>query len=152
MSTDLQMAWTDKVTSTNVNPQYPVGRRRHENGRVYVYQQADDAIAVNSAVKLDAAASASGLKVTPVAAAGDSLFGIAETAIADEYYGWITIHGVASALVATGVAADDPLGAAASGAVTKIAEAGSGDYKFVRCSALEANASGGTLAKNVYLY
>lgn len=152
MSTDLQMAWTDKVTSINVNPQYPVGRRRFENGREYVYQQADDTIAVNSAVKLDAAASASGLKVTPVAAEGDSLFGIAETAITDEYYGWITVRGVASALVATGVAVDDPLCPSTSGALRDAVEAGSGDYKFVRCSALEANASGGTLAKNVYLY
>lgn len=152
MSTDLQMAWTDKVTSINVNPQYPVGRRRFENGREYIYQQADDTIAVNSAVKLDITASASGLKVTPVAAAGDSLFGVAETAITDEYYGWITVRGVASALVATGVAADDPLTTASGGALSDAVEAGSGDYKFCRCSAMEANASGGTLAKNVYLY
>lgn len=152
MSTDLQMAWTDKVTSTSVTPQYPVGRRRFENGRVYIYQQASAIIAINSLVTLDAAGSADGLKVKPTAAAGDSVFGVAETAIASASYGWITVKGVASCLVATGTAADDPLSASATaGTAAKVAEAGTGDYKFVRISALEANA-GAAAAKRVYIY
>jgi hypothetical protein len=149
---DLQNSFIDAVTDTSTTAKYPVGTRRFEDGKEYVYQQADDAITVNQAVKLDAAASASGLKVTPVAAAGDSLYGVAETAIADESYGWITVRGVASVLVANGTAVDDPLGAsAAAGVLAKVAEAGSGDYKFVFGYALEANASGSAAAKKVFL-
>lgn len=146
---DLQNSFIDTVTDTSATAKYPVGTRRFQDGKEYCYQQADDAITVNQAVKLDAAASASGLKVTPTAAAGDSCFGVAETAIADEYYGWITVAGVASVLVANGTAADDPLAAsAAAGVLTKAAEAGSGDYEFVVGNALEANSSGSAAAKN----
>lgn len=146
---DLQNSFIDTVTDTSAAAKYPVGTRRFQDGKKYCYQQADDAITVNQAVKLDAAASASGLKVTPTAAAGDSCFGVAETAIADEYYGWITVAGVVSVLVANGTAADDPLAAsAAAGVLTKAAEAGSGDYEFVVGNALEANSSGSAAARN----
>jgi hypothetical protein len=152
MPIDLQYSFIDAVTDTSTTAKYPVGTRRLQNGREYVYQQADDAITVNQAVKLDLAASASGLKVTPTAAAGDSVFGVAETAIADESYGWITVRGVASVSVANGTAADDPLGASvAAGVLAKISEAGSGDYKFVAGIAMEANGSGSAAAKNAYL-
>jgi len=150
MPIDLQYLFIDAVTDTSTTAKYQVGTRRRQNGREYVYQQADDAITVNQAVKLDLAASASGLKVTPTAAAGDSVFGIAETAIADESYGWITVRGVAAALVAAGTTADDPMGASGTaGVLAKISEAGSGDYKFVGAIAMETSA--GAATKNVYL-
>lgn len=154
MSNGLQSAWIDKVTDTGATQLHPVGTRRFENGREYIYQQADDTIAVNSLVKLDAAASATGLKVTPTGAAvGDSAFGVAEVAVTDEHYFWCTVRGVASCLVANGVAVDDPLGSGgAAGTAYKVVEVDSaGAYNFVRAVALEANASGGALAKNVYL-
>jgi hypothetical protein len=153
MSNDIMTSFLDLVTDTSATAKYPVGTRRFENGREYVYQQADDAITVNQAVKLDAAASASGLKVTPTAAVGDSCYGVAETAIADEYYGWITVNGVASVLVANGTAADDPLGAtAAAGVLGKQAESDSAaDFKFVVGNALEANSSGSAAAKNAFI-
>lgn len=152
MSTDIQICYVDVVTATSTEAKNRVGLRRFENGREYIYQQADDAITAGQAVKLDIAASADGLKVTPCAAAGDSCFGIAEVAIADESYGWITVRGVATVSVANGVAVDDPLAASgAAGVLADVAEAGSGDMKFVRAVALEANSSGSAAAKKVYL-
>lgn len=154
MSTDLQTCYVDVVTATSTTQKNRIGLRRFENGREYVYQQADDAITAGQAVKLDAAASATGLKVTPCAALGDSCFGVAEVAIADESYGWITVRGVASCLVADGTAVDDPLGASgAAGVVANVVEQGTGTgaYRFVRAVALEANSSGSAAAKNVYL-
>lgn len=154
MSTDIQICYVDVVTATSTTQKNRVGLRRFENGREYVYMQADDAVTAGQAVMLDAAASSSGLKVTPCAAAGDSCFGIAEVAIADESYGWITVRGVASALVADGTAADDPLGASgASGVLANVVEQGSGTgaYRFVRATALAANASGAAAARNIYL-
>lgn len=152
MSFDILTSFLDLVTDTSTTAKYPVGTRRLENNREYVYQQADDPVTANTAVKLDIAASSDGAKVTPCAAAGDSCFGVAETAIADESYGWITTKGLATCSVANGVAVDDPLGAsAAAGVLADIAEAGSGDYKFVRAIALEANSSGSAANKKVYL-
>lgn len=149
---DLQYSFIDAVTDTSTTAKYPVGTRRFEDGKEYVYQQADDAVTVNQAVKLDAAASASGQKVTPTAAAGDSVYGVAETALADEAYGWITVRGVVSVLVANGTAVDDPMAASGTaGVLVKAAEAGSGDYKFVVGNALEANSSGSAAAKKVFL-
>lgn len=149
---DLAFCFSDKVTdiSSTLPPGYYVGMRRYESGREYTYMQADDTVAVNSPVKLDIAASATAQKVTPTAAAGDGFFGVAETAITDEYYGWITTRGVASCLVLDGVAIDDPL-APGNGALDTAVEAGSGDYEFVVAIALVANSSGSTAARSVYI-
>lgn len=150
MPIDLQYAFIDNVTDTSTSARYPVGTKRFQNGRTYVYQQAGSAISVNQAVKLDPSIN-TGAKVVPTAAAGDSVYGVAETAIASGSYGWITREGVAAVLVATGTAVDDPMGASATaGVLAKVAEAGTGDYKFVRCNALEANA-GAAAAKNVMI-
>ncbi len=139
-------------TTSDAPPGYFVGMRRKMNGKTYVFQQADDAITVNQAVKLDVAASSTGLKVTPTAAVGDSCYGVAETALTDEYYGWITVEGVASCLVLNGTAADDPLAASGTaGVLQKAAEAGSGDYEFVVASAMQANGGGSPAAFNVML-
>lgn len=152
---DIATCFHDKVTDTHstLPPGYFVGMRRYENGREYTFTQADDAVAINKLVKLDIAASATAKKVTPTAAAGDSTFGVAEVAVTDEYYFWATTRGVALALVADNTTVDDPLAASGtSGVAVAAAEGGSGHYEFVFATALEANASGGALAKNIYIF
>ena len=153
MSNDIMTSFIDAVTDISATAKYPVGTRRFENNKEYVYQQADDAITAGQAVKLDAAASAAGLKVTPTAASGDSCVGIAETAITDEYYGWITVGpkgAVVNAIVKTGVAVDDPLApSGTAGALVDAVEAGSGDYEFVCFAAMEANSSGSDASAKV---
>lgn len=142
------------VIDTHATQVFPLGKVFvADNGNEYRYMKATAAIPVNSGVMLDIATDATGLNVIKTAAAGNDLFGVAETAIASGSYGWITTRGVASCLVADGVAAADPLGATSTaGTLAKITEAGSGSYKFVRAKALAANSSGGALAKNIYLF
>lgn len=153
----MKMCFDDPVTKVSAEPLHPVGTQRFElddNGNLkkYTYQQADDAVDINTSVKLDAAASTDGKKITPQAAAGDSFFGVAEVAFPDEYYGWITTGGIASCGVANGVAVDDPLGASSTaGILADVGEAGSGDYKFVAAIAMEANSSGSGAVKKVYI-
>ena len=154
MSKRLSICQYGEVTDTyaTLPAGLSVGDQREEGGKIYVLTQADDAVTAGQAVKLDAAADATGGKVTPTAAAGDSGYGIAETAIADESYGWVTIAGVVSVLVANNVAVDDPLAASsAAGVLDAAVEAGSGDYEFVAASALEANSSGSAAAKSALL-
>lgn len=138
------------VTDTHTSPKHRVGTKYiAPNGNEYTYIQADDAIAVNSAVKMD---STTGVKVTPTAAAGDFLFGVAETAFADEAYGWVTTEGIALCLVADSMAAGDVMAASGTaGTLTKAVEAGSGDYEHVRAELLAANSSGGAAARLVRL-
>lgn len=147
-----QVAWVDGVTDVSATMKHPVGVRRIQNGREYIYQKAGAAISVNQLVKLDASNSPDGLQVIPTAAAGDSCYGVAEVAIPNGSYGWITVRGVAAALVANGTAIDDPLGASGTaGTGTKLSQAGTGDFVFVRGYALEANSSGSAAAKRIYL-
>lgn len=112
------IAWTEPVTAASHTPaRYPVGTRRVENGREYVYQQADDAVTVNQAVMLDIAASATGLKITPATTEQKAIYGVAEVAFTDEYFAWVTVKGVASTLIATGSAVGDRLCLAATDGV-----------------------------------
>lgn len=153
MSFDIPVSFIDAVTDISATAKYPVGTRRFENGKEYVYQQADDAVTAGQAVMLDAAASASGQKITPTSGSGASCLGICETAITDEYYGWVTVGpkgAVVSAIVKTGVAVDDPLApSATAGALVDAVEAGSGDYEFVCFAAMEANSSGSDASAKV---
>lgn len=139
------------VTDTHSSAKHRVGTVYiAPNGNEYTYIQADDAITVNQAVKMD---STTGVKVTPTAAVSDMLFGVAETAIADEYYGWITTKGVASCLVADSMAVGDPMASSGTaGTLTKAVEAGSGDYEHVRAELLAANSSGAAAARAVRLF
>lgn len=109
MSYGIPIAFNDKVTDISATAKYPVGTLRRENGKLYEYQQADDAITAGQFVKLDYGASDTGKKVTPTGAITDHVHGVAETAITDEYFGWITIQGGCDALVANGVAAGQRL-------------------------------------------
>lgn len=148
---DLATAFLDLVTDTSATAQYKVGTRRYENGREYVYTQADDTITANQVVKLDAAASTSGAKVTPTAAATDPVFGVAEVAVTDEYYFWCTVRGVASALVKTGTTAGT-LVAPSSTAGALDTEPTSTAVRSGRITLLDSNSSGSDAAKNVYLH
>lgn len=139
------------VTDIHSSPKHRVGTEYiAPNGNVYCYIQADDAITVNQAVQMD---STTGVKVTPTGAASDLLFGVAETAITDEYYGWITVRGVAQCLVADSMAQGDPMAASGTaGTLTKAVEAGSGSYEHVRCELLAANSSGAAAVRAVRLF
>lgn len=118
MSYGAPFAWKDKVTDTSATRLYPVGTRRLEpTGKEYTYQQADDAITANQAVMLDVSGSSSSLEVTPTAAATDPVYGVAEVAFTDEYYGWICTKGPTSAIVANGVAAGKRLTASGTAGV-----------------------------------
>lgn len=103
--------------ASHATRRYLVGTKREQNGRLYVYQQADDAITANTAVKLDAAASASGLKITPATTEANGFYGVAEVAFTDEYFAWVTTRGLATCAVQTGVAAGDRLVVAATDGV-----------------------------------
>lgn len=113
MSFGVGIAWKDYVTAISDTAKYPVGTIREENGKTYMYQQADDALTAGQFCALDSTASATGKKVTP-SGAGSIIFGCAETAITDEYYGWVTIKGIVSGLIANNVAAGQALYATAT--------------------------------------
>ena len=149
MSRDLVKSFAEAVTKISATPEYPVGAKRFEGGKKYIYQQADDALTVGQAVILDFTASAYGLKVAPSAAATDHVYGVAEVAVTDEYYFWATVGGQVTASVATGVTAGDPLIAtSAAGIIGKDGAAAAN-----RCAiAMESNSSGGPLAKKVFLF
>lgn len=144
MATGLKLVFTDPVTKISADPLHTVGEIRFENGKKYMYTQADDAITQYQVCVFDIAASATGKKVTPSGTAGQPCVGVAEVAVTDEYYFWLTIGGFATAIVKTGVAVNDPLTCTATaGALGKAAEADSAAaYKNVRAFAAEANASG----------
>jgi hypothetical protein len=135
------------ATYTTLPPNLFAGMVRRNKDNTYVLMQAGAAILVNEAVQIDTAVTTC-LKVKKTAAVTDHVFGTAETAIASGDYGWITRHGKASTLVANGVAANDPLAAGASGTLAKPANT---DVAPMRSQAIEANSSGGTLAKIVAL-
>ena len=142
---DLTIMFKDAVTDTSSTAKYRVGTRRQQNGREYIYIQADDAITVNQAVKMD---STTGVKVTPTAAATDDLFGVAETAITDEEYGWITVKGVASCKILTAATAGQVLAPTSTAGV--LGNPANTDVAMIRAVALQ-NGAATNLTKNVYL-
>lgn len=117
MSSDLPKAFGEAVTKTATSLDYPVGTRRYQNGKLYVVQQADDALTANHAVVLDPAASSTGKEVTGATAANQLVVGAAEVAVSDEAQFYMTAGGVASVLVADGVAVNDILAPSATAGV-----------------------------------
>jgi len=148
MSSDLPKMFGDKVTDINVAAQYPVGTRRFEGGNEYVYMQADDAFTAGQAAKID---SATGVKCTPTAAATDGCIGVAEIAVTDEYFFWLTVRGPASALIADSTSAGEILAPSATAGVLAVAPTSTARRKVIG-EAAEANSTGAAAAKVVYLY
>jgi len=148
MSSDLPKMFGDPVTKESSTALYPVGTRRFEGGNEYVYMQADDAFTAGQAAKID---SATGVKVTPTAAATDGCVGVAEIAVTDEYFFWMTVRGPASVLIATGTNAGEILAPSGTAGVLAIAPTSTARRKVIG-EALEANSSGADAAKVVYLY
>ena len=147
MGVSIAQTFHDKVTAISADALYPVGTVRHENGKKYVYQQADDAITQYDYVILDVAASATGKKVVSGTDTTDMIFGVAEVAVTDEYYFWCTVGGPATVLAATGLSAGDTLGASAA---TGVMDAVSTRDPFGIL--LVANSSGSAAARAIMLF
>lgn len=150
-----QYCFSDTVTdtyasSTALPTGYEVGMVREHNGNKYMFQQAGAAIAANEPVALDTSVT-TGKKVVKTPAATDAtLFGVANTALSNGYYGWITIESKSTdCIVANGVAAADPLGP--SGTAGVLAKPANTVVAGLRVQALEANSSGSAAAKKVAL-
>lgn len=154
MSTGFKMGFGDKYTVVGTTQLHPLGQKRLENVSGYVkeftYVKAGGTIAANAQCETDHANDLYGGQVLEGGAAGD-LAGVNESGgirSSGDYF-WLTTRGPASALVVTGVSAAAILAPAASGAL----DAGAaGSVQHLRCKAMEANSSGGTLAKQVLLY
>lgn len=154
MSTGMKTAFGDLVTYKGTTQLHPLLTKRYEVVGAYVkeftYVKIGGTVAVNAVVKTDHANNIYGGQVIAGTAAGD-LFGVNETgqALASGDYAWITTRGPASALQVDSTSAAAFLVPANSGAL----QAGAaGSVEHIRCKAMEANASGGTLAKQVFLY
>lgn len=112
------------------------------NGNKLQYCQANGAIAVNEFVIIDEDFQAAKITAT-AAAAGEGLHaGIAETALADNEYGYITIEGIAKGKVAANCAAHAKLYTTATGGV--LDDATSTGYTIIEnCVALTAVVTAG---------
>lgn len=152
MAQGFPIGFREAIGITHTEQRFPIGTQRLENGNLYSYEQADDPINAGQAVKKDAAASATGKKVTPTAAIGETTFGVSPITVPDEAFFWCQIKGVVSALVKDGTLVGDPLATSATAGVLQAAvEAGSGKYEVPRAFALQANSSGGDALRNVDL-
>ena len=147
MGVSIGQVFDDKVTAISSTALYVIGTVRHENGKKYVYTQADDTITANQAVKLDVAASATGAKVTPSGATADILFGVAEVAVTDEYYFWCCVAGSTTILVADSLSAGDILGPSATAGTL-----GAVSTRDPFAQLLVANSSGGAAARACMLF
>lgn len=89
-----------RLTQTDTTAQHTLGTRVSDDvGNEYVYVQANGAIAVADIISFSAS-----YDCAPLTGAGVA-WGVANTAIADNSYGWIQVKGyVASAAVETGPA------------------------------------------------
>lgn len=96
-------AWVTAVTANDSTKKEELGALRWENGKIYRYVQASAAtITQYGAVRFTSTAgNVVALTSAVTTAAPCSVAGIAETALTTSYYGWITVFGVATALVDT---------------------------------------------------
>lgn len=138
----------DGVTDINSVRQYPIGTIRRENGQVYKYQQADDTITAGQVLKYDWAASATGKKVTPTAAATDACCGASPIAVTDEYYFWMLVEGIADLLIADATNAGEILAPSGAAGVLAIAPTSTARRVEVGECGL-ANASGAAALRTV---
>lgn len=138
------------VTRISATPEFAIGEEREEFDETYGlkryrYAWADDTITINQALTEDITASATGRKVYPPATAGLPICGVAEVAVTDEYYFWMTIVGKVNVIQKTGTVVGTVLTATTTaGALGPTLEADStGAYKNTMAYAMVANASGG---------
>lgn len=150
MSTDLGLSFRGKVSDTYASlPEgMRVGLRRFEGGKEYVFTQADDAFTAGQAAKPD---STTGAKVTPTAAATDGFSGVAEVAVTDEYYFWLTIRGSnIQASVADSTSAGAILAPSGTAGVLAVAPTSTA-IRQARGILNAANSSGGAAVRSIEL-
>jgi len=88
-----------------------------EDGRVWLYVQADGVIVVNAACVITEAGQAAEASLTTTATARGDAVGIATAAFADDEYGWLCVYGTGTdvlVLVAASAAANVPLNSTAT--------------------------------------
>lgn len=85
-----------------------------DDGKAYVFVQANGAITANDVVIMTEAYQADQIDTTNSAGAIGDRVGIAPTTFADDEYGWIQIFGPATANVATSAAANTKLNSTAT--------------------------------------
>lgn len=141
-------AFVDQVTDAGSTQLYPLRFPRWENGKMYRYMKATTALTVNQAAALDTTTDNTGNNVRPTAAVTDMLFGVAETAILINNFGWITVMGVASCKIATAATAGQFVSPSATAGVLINQTTAGNDVNAAM--ALEAGAAA-NLAKNIYL-
>lgn len=83
-----------------------------EDGRVFLYVQANGAVVINAACVITEAGQAAEASITTTATARGDAVGIATAAFADNEYGWLAVYGTGTdilVLVAASAAANVPL-------------------------------------------
>ncbi len=112
---DFDGAFTAK-TRGPVGTPFSLGQRMEDaDGNVYVYVQADGAVAAGDVVLLTEAFQADAIDTTNSAAAIGDKVGVAKGTLTDNQYGWAQIYGVASAInAATGATANTVLNTTAT--------------------------------------
>jgi hypothetical protein len=131
-----------------------VGALFEHQGKTYKLVKANGAILVNQLVKYDgseATYGAVGGAVIATAAAVDNVAGVAETAIASGDFGWITVAGVASCLVANSTLIHAPLASSGTAGTAQTAPFTAVTAQKQFGTLLTANASGGVAARPVLL-
>lgn len=99
---------TDTYASAGKLP-LPLGTEARKQKKVYRMVLADEDIDAGDFVQIGLDDNEA-IQLVTASAAVYALVGVAETAIADESYGWVTVYGVvADANVGTGAAANDVL-------------------------------------------
>ncbi len=88
-----------------------------EDGRAWLYVQANGAIVINAACVITEAGQAAEASVTTTATARGDAVGIATAAFADNEYGWLAVYGTGTdilVLVSASAAANVPLNSTAT--------------------------------------
>lgn len=147
MSDVLMAVGQSEVTTISSTPVHPIGTRLFKNGREYVYMQANAALAAGQCVKLVA----SGIAVTPTTAATDPVLGVAETAVTINYYGFITVRGPATILIATGTSVDAILAPGATAGVMATAPTSTA-IRLEKAQCLVQNVAGSDQLRLCYLF
>ena len=134
--------WKTLVTANDSTAQEMLGSIRFENGKIFRYVLAGGTIAASDAVKSSGTTGTT--VITTTAAANQKVVGVAETAITNAQYGWITVYGKATCKVVVSTAAGAVLDAD-SGTAGTLKLAVSGDLNTGDAVAMETGVAAGSL-------
>ena len=140
--------WTSTTLLTDGDG-HALGNRLSKAGKEYVFVQANGAITGDGyVVSIDEAYQAVMVDTDTAATVteGDSI-GVAETAFADNDYGWVQIYGAAGVRTAASSAANTRLGPTATAGQVDDAGTTAGTSKFIEGMVLHT-ATGGAAAVN----